>query len=287
MARRCLAGGLGLDRTGNRQLIFPIAIVAQVQAAIFAPPLEVPIRVVTERIEPEGTYRIERLVRFHRDGAGYRAEVRLIAASAETTDFRKSMLDAGYGGLAGRTIGFRLDATGKVIEVIDLAAHWSAFCNGLAAMADKHRDTAAPERRKMAGQIADRFRTQPEAQQRAILASLINVLVSGDAAEAPGVSRQLRLPAVSPFGGSATLDGTRRFDLDGDRIRSVTLAEGDAPGQNGAVARITLESLRDTDRRTGLISTARETLRTRRGEETRDRISTVNVTIEPQTRWPD
>lgn len=266
--------------------MFSVAVIALAQAAIFAPPLGVPIRVVATRTESEGIYSVERLVRFHRDGAGYRAEVRLIAASTETSDFRKSMFDAGYGGLTGRTLEFRLDAAGKVIEVVDLPGHWDAFCNGLAALAAKHRDSAAAERKAAAAQIAARIRALPEDQQRAILASLVTVLVGSDTEEAPGTTRQIRLPATSPFGGTASLDGTRRFERNGNTVRSITSAEGRIPAQDGIPAFVAVESQRDTDPRTGLVTATRETTRTSRGSEVRERISTVTVTIEPATRWP-
>lgn len=266
--------------------MFSVTVVALAQAAVFAPPLGVPIRIVSTRTESEGIYSVERLVRFHRDGAGYRAEVRLVASTAETSDFRKSMFDAGYAGLAGRTLEFRLDAVGKVIQVVDLPGHWDAFCNGLAALAAKHRDAAATERKAVAGQIADRFRAMPEEQQQAILASLVTVLVGGDADEMPGVTRQIRLPATSPFGGNGSLDGTRRFERNGAALRSITTAEGQIPAQDGGPAFVAVEALRDTDPQTGLVIATRETTRTRHRSEVRERTSTVTVTIEPSTSWP-
>ncbi|MDF7774905.1 hypothetical protein P1X14_06590 [Sphingomonas sp. AOB5] len=259
--------------------MFLAAIVALAQAAIFAPPLDVPIRVVTERIEPEGTYRAERLVRFHRDGAGYRAKVRVIAASAETSDQRSAMFDAGFSGIIGRTIEFRLDPTGNVVEVIDLAAHWKAFSDGIARLTANRNPTATA--------AAERIRTLPEAQQQAIFASLVTALISGDGGETPDTTRTLRLPAASPFGGSAMLDGTRRFERSGEILRSTTLAQGDVAGRDGATARVSVETVRDTDPRTGLIASARETTRTRLGEQTRERVSTLSVRIEPGTNWPD
>ncbi|NML05917.1 hypothetical protein [Sphingomonas sp. G-3-2-10] len=267
--------------------MFTVSIVALAQAAIFAPPLDVPIRVIATRTESDGIYRAERLVRFHRDGTGYRAEVRLIAATAETSDFRKSMFDAGYARLAGRTIEFRLDAAGKVTAIADLAGHWNAFCNGLAALASKHTDNASAERKAAAGQIADRFRAMPEEQQRAILASLVTVMIGGDGNEAAGTTRAIRLPATSPFGGSASLDGTRSFERNGGLVRSVTRAEGQIASPDGAPAYISVETLRDTDPHTGLITATRETTHTRRGSDIRERSSTVTMSLEPGAVWPD
>ena len=81
-----------MDRAGDGSLVLSIAIAAVAQAAVFAPPLGVPIRVVNERIEGEWRFRMERLVRFSREGGGYRAEVWMVAARAEGPDKVSAMM---------------------------------------------------------------------------------------------------------------------------------------------------------------------------------------------------
>ena len=99
-----------------------VAIVAMAQAAVFAPPLGVPIRIVTERTEGDWHFRMERLVRFAREGRGYRAEVWMAGADAQGSERVGALMEAGFAGLAGRMMAFHLDGAGKVTAIDDIDA---------------------------------------------------------------------------------------------------------------------------------------------------------------------
>jgi len=271
-------------------VLLTAAIMIQAQAAVFAPPLGVPIRVVTERTQGDAgksrTVRIERLVRFARDGEGYRAEVILLDADTEAQDGANAMLQAGFAGLAGRTMAFRLDGAGKVILVEDRQALWDLFCASVlkAVLAKRDRGTRA-EQAALAERMAGPLRALPPERQQAMLASLVTALISQDAGDPPG-TRAVRLPGASPFGGTVMLTGTQTVSTAGIATHRTTRAAAEVPG-----GRIALEIDRDTDPRTGLIASTGETLRTTigAGAEARhsERVSTVRVTIDPDRAWPN
>lgn len=255
----------------------PAAVSAAISnAAILAPPLDVPIRVVNERAEGEWHFRMERLVRFSREGEGYRAEVWMVGATATGPDRVASMMEAGFAGLAGRTMVFHLDSAGTVTAIDDLPTLWTRFCDGIAEIVKTRR----PDAESMIGPL----RTLPAPQRTAMLASLVTALIAEEAGEPEG-SRPVRIPAKSPYGGQLSLTGTRRIERLGITRRSTTRAEADATGTNGP-AHVEAETIRDADPATGLITTTQETVRTRIGTTATQRVSTVRVTIEPATAWP-
>jgi hypothetical protein len=270
------------------------AFALQAQSAVFAPPLGVPIRVVAERTQGEGdkrrTTRIERLVRFARDGQGYRAEVVLLHAETGAQEGANAMLGAGFAGLAGKPMAFRLDGAGKVIEVENRQALWDMFCASVAKIVlDRRGRVTRTEQAAFAERIAAPLRALPPERQQAMLASLVTVLISEDAGDLPG-TRDVRIPGVSPFGGPIGLTGTRTISVAGLITHRTTRAAADVPGQGSAAGRVEIEIDRDTDPRTGLIASADETLRTTIGEgaaaQRSERVSTVRVTIEPDRAWP-
>lgn len=265
------------------------AIILQAQAAVFAPPLGVPIRVVTERTQGEDpsrfTVHVERLVRFSRDGIGYRAEVVLTAASASPREDAGTMLQAGFAGLAGRTMVFRVDAAGKVVAVDDRQALWDRFCDSiLAVIVARTGHGSQAEHVALAERMAAPLRGFSPERQQAMLGSLVSALVAEEPGAAPG-TRPIRLPGNSPFGGKVELAGTRTVTPAG---HTTTRAAAEVPQQGGA--HIELETEDDTDPRTGLVTAHAETLRTTIGEganaRTTERISTVRVTVDPATAWP-
>lgn len=254
-----------------------VAIVAQAaQAAIFAPPLGVPIRIVNDRIEGDWHFRMERLVRFTREGSGYRAEVWMVAANAEGSERVSAMMEAGFAGLAGHMMVFHLDSAGKMLAIDDLDALWTHFCDGIAAIVKTKRPNAEP--------LVAPLRALSTAQKLGILASLVTALIADEADESIG-TRAVRIPAKSPYGGQLALTGTRTIDRLGITQRSTTRAAADAPGQNGP-AHVEMEMVRESNPATGLIATTSETVRTRIGTTTSQRISTARVTVEPTTPWP-
>lgn len=254
-----------------------VAIAAVAQAAVFAPPVGVPIRVVNERIEGEWRFRMERLVRFEREGAGYRAEVWMVAARADGPDRVGAMMEAGFGGLAGHAMIFHLDAAGKVAAIDDLDAVWARFCDGITALVKtKHRNPDP---------LVAPIRALAHERRLNVLSSLVTALIAEDGAE-PGGTRQVRLPGSSPYGGQLMLTGTRSIDQLGITRRSTTRAGADLPARNGATGHVEMELTRESNPATGLISTASERVSTRIGTTVSERVSTTRVTLEPAAAWP-
>lgn len=262
-----------------------LGVLAAAQAAVFAPPPGVPFAVVTERVHGEGPlsvrYRIERRVTFARDGIGWRAEVLLVAADADATAAMETMFEAGYAGLAGRTMVFRLDGAGKVVSIDDRAALWEAFCRGMAALVVKRGDRPRAWLEALAEQVVAPLRALPAERQHAMLASLIGPLIAEEAGEAPGSVRAVRIPGASPFGGPAALEGTRSIAAAGALLRSTTRAAAEVVRAGEAPGRVEAEIVRDVDPRTGLLVAGTEVMRTRVGEgasaQSIERITTVRV----------
>ena len=253
-----------------------VVAVAVSQAALFAPPLGVPIRIVNDRAEGDWHFRMERLVRFTREAGGYRAEVWMVAANAQGSERVGAMMEAGFGGLAGHMMVFHLDSTGKILSIDDLDTLWGHFCDGIAAIVRVKRADAEA--------LVTPLRNLPLAKRTEILASLVTALIADDDAEPDG-TRPIRLPANSPYGGQLMLTGTRTIDRPGITRRSTTRAAADAPGQNG-LAHVEMETVRESDPATGVIASTSETVRTRIGTQSSARVSTSHVTIEPATPWP-
>jgi hypothetical protein len=265
-------------------LLAPYAWVAE--AAAFAPP-GTPVRVITERVQRDETgsktFRVERLVRFAREAAGWRAEVLMLSASSDAPADTASMFDAGFTGLAGKTLVFHLDNAGKVLSLDDREALWRDFCDGIAKAVAASRGRTDAERSALAARIAQPLRALPPERQFSAMASLIDVLVY-DEATTPG-TRPVRLPARSALGASVTLEGTRTLSRAGNRIHIVTRAEGDVEGGH---MRMDLE--RDMDPATGLNIADTETVVTRLGEgaaaRESSRVSTVRIDPLPASAWP-
>ena len=250
------------------------AIVLQASAAAFAPRVDAPLTVTSERTEGgERRYMMERLVRFAREGAGWRGEVRLLRAEGDAQEASGAMFEAGFGALAGRTLVFHLDAAGKVVAVDDMAALWERFCASVAAMAAARKSLAPADRATLAARIAAPLRALPAERQRAMLGSLIGSLVA-DESITPG-TEAVRVPGSSPFGGPLTLEGTRSAaPLPDGLVRSVTRAEADiAAPAGGEAGHVALDRTVVIDPRTGLIVRSESVTRTRRGA-----IETVRAT---------
>ena len=286
--------GFRLDRERNRRLMLlaPVLIVA-VQAAVFAPPLDMTLRIVTEREQPEGAeilrFRSERLIRFSRDGVGYRADVVVLAAEAKAPRDVAAMFESGYSGLAGRVITFRLDGAGRVVAIDQREAVWEAFSAGVATLAMQDKGSNAQDRAAMSEQVAAPLRALPADRQLELLASLVSAVVAEEADAVPGV-QAVQMPGSSPFGGALTLTGTRSIAATEGGLRSTTRAAADALQAGKPVARVELENVRETDTRTGLLRHTSETVRTRMGEGDRAILSArvTSLTVEPAEpgAWP-
>ncbi|OSZ63158.1 hypothetical protein CAP40_19115 [Sphingomonas sp. IBVSS2] len=244
------------------------AIVLQASTAGFAPPLDAPRRVVTERRDDARIYRMERDVRFAREGTGYRAEVTLRAGVGETPDSTAAAYEAGFEAFAGKTIVFHLDPRGAVVAIDDMAALWERFCQRVADIAAARRTLAPTEREKLAARIAAPLRALPVERQRAMLGSLV-VAVIADEAMTPG-STPVRLPGQSAYGGTTALEGQRTVvALPGGLLRSTVRADA---------ADVAFERVTDMDPRTGLITRNSKTLRIRAGGL--EKVSVTSLTVE-------
>jgi hypothetical protein len=257
-------------------LLAAYALVAE--AAAFAPP-EIPMRVITERTQQDEkgskTFRVERLVRFAREAAGWRAEVLMVAASADAPTDAASMFDAGFTSLAGKTLVFHLDAAGKVLSLDDRETLWASFCDGIARAVAASKGRTDAERAALAARIAQPLRALPAERQFSAFASLVDVLVYDGGPATPG-TRAVRLPARSALGASVMLEGSRTLSRTGNGIHIATHTEGNVEGGH---MEMDLES--DADSATGLFSAVTETVVTHIGEgaTTREsrRVSTIRV----------
>jgi hypothetical protein len=273
-------------------LFAPILIVA-VQAAIFAPPLDTTLRIVTEREQPEGAdtlrFRSERLIRFSRDGVGYRADVVVLTAKAEAPRDVAAMFESGYSGLAGRVITFRLDGAGRVVAIDQREAVWDAFSAGVAALAMHDKGSNEQDRAAMSEQIAGPLRALPADRQLELLASLVSAVVAEEGGAVPGV-QPVQMPGSSPFGGALTLTGTRSIAATEGGLRNTTRAAADALQSGKPVARVELENVREIDTGSGLLRFTSETVRTRMGEGDRAilsvRVTTLRVELAEADAWP-
>jgi hypothetical protein len=273
-------------------LILLAAFVAQAQAAIFAPPLDTPFRIVSERVQHDESgrrsFRAERLIRFARDGIGYRAEVRVLAAEAPgQPDEVAAMFEAGWSGLRGETLVFRLDGAGNVVGVDDRDRVWLRFCDGLGRIFAVRRSQTAVERAQFAERVAAPLVALPEARQLEILGSLVEVAIVRDALAVHG-ERPIRLPAASPYGGRLMLEGTRAIVPAGPLYRITTRAGADVAGDIPAHVAMAIE--RDADPATGLLAATTETVVTRiadpAGERRIERVSRTTVEKLPASDWP-
>jgi hypothetical protein len=242
--------------------------VAPVPASVFAPPLDIPIRVVNEGSRTDGGvrrhYSSAKRVRFRRAGDGYRAEVTIEpnrpreSASGDPT----AMFTAGLARLAGRTMIFHLDLQGRLTGMADQAAAWQAMLDGVAALAPTGDRAHSGRMRAM----LDALGKLPPERQLATLGSMIAPLIAADiVAEGEGPPRAVRVPATSAFG-IAQLDGLRVVQrLSTGEIEVTVTADGPiavkgpAGVANGSVA---LETRRRIDRRTALVMSSTESVRT-------------------------
>lgn len=245
------------------------AIVLQASAVAFSPPLDTALRVVSERREDARVFRLERELRFAREGAGYRAVAVLRAAAGETADSSGALYEAGYGALLGVPITFHLDRAGTITGIDDMAALWERYCARVAEVAAARRVLAPAERAKLAARIAAPLRALPEDRRRAMFASLVSAAIAEE--DMTVGTGPVHLPASSALGGASPLEGTRTvISLPGGNVRSTTSASS---------AAVTIERVTDTDPRSGLIVRNSKVQHVRAGAM--EKVSTVLLTVEP------
>lgn len=246
-----------------------IAVAAQATTARFDPPLDKPLRVVTEAVRTDGgvTRRFvnARRVVFRRTDVQLRAEVTIERSEpAGPSDDPAAMARAGFEHIAGRVITFRLDAAGQVTAVEDHASVWRTMLDGFAAQAPDGSDALDRKRAGRVRAIVGALAAMPADRQRETLASLIEPLIAADAAAGEGAPRPVRVPAASPYG-MAELEGIRASRMARGRLELSVTAQGNisVPGSDGASrALVTLETQRIVDPATGLVLESREKVRT-------------------------
>lgn len=278
-------------------LLAAILLQASVAAPTFAPPLEAPLRIVTERTETspnERRYRLERLVRFRKESTGYRAEAVLLANASATPEALGNLVERGLSALSGRTIVLHLDDRGQVVSVEDLPALWEQVCQRIAEAAATR--PALPSGAASARLVAP-LRALPLERQRALLATLVTAAIMTDPWEPVGSVTPTRLPGASPFGTPVTLEGTRRVAAAANGMLAVSTtaaATVDLSGESGAPSRtgaVSLERRRIFDPRTGMLTSAVDTVRNVSGAGPAARETTLVTRIRIENTalaaWPN
>jgi len=278
-------------------LLAVVLLQASIAAPAFAPPLGTPLRIVTERIETspaERRYRLERLVRFSKQGTGYRAEAVLLANTSAAPEALGNLVERGLSALAGRTIVLHLDEHGQVTAVDEMAALWERVCQRIAEAAATRPGLPADA---ASARLVAPLRALPPERQRALLATLVTAAIMTDRRESPGSFIPVRLPGASPFGTPVTLEGTRRTAIaDNGLIQASTTASAkvDLPAQAGAPARtgsVSLDRQRAFDPRTGMLSAATDTVRnvSGTGPAARETLLVTRIRIEnaDPAVWPN
>ncbi|WP_447727084.1 hypothetical protein [Sphingomonas koreensis] len=251
-------------------MIAALLLAAQASVAGFAPPLDRPLRAVTEatRTDAGVTRRFTnaRRIVFRRSDTGFRAEVTIESGEPATAgdDDPAAMFRAGFARIAGRTVVLRLDPAGHVTAIDDQAAVWKAFLDGIGALAPAGTGDLDRKRAGRIRAILAALAPMPPERQRAMLASLVEPLIAADIAaggEAP--PRAVRVPAGSSFG-AAQLDGIRAVRRNEGRLLASVSAAGEVSvqGSEGQIAgRVTIETERHVDPASGLVLETRDTVR--------------------------
>jgi hypothetical protein len=273
---------------------------ASIAAPIFAPPLDAPLRIVSERTENSPGarhYRLERLVRFTRETGGYRAEAVLVRQTSEAPEALGNLVERGLAALAGRTIVLHLGDKGEVLAVEDMAGLWEQVCQGVARAVTSRRNLPAGEADALAAKLVTPLRALPPERQRALLATLVTAAIMTDKVDPVGEAASVRLPGTSPFGTPVTLEGTRRTTIaEGGLLQMITLASTAVaiPAAAGAPAReggVSLERRRIFDPRTGMLAAVMDSVRNTSGTgaAARETLLVTRVRIEPASPadWPE
>lgn len=252
-------------------MIATLLFAAQASATGFAPPLDRPLRAVTEatRTDAGVTRRFTnaRRIVFRRADTGFRAEVTIESGAPATVDDDNSaaMFRAGFARIAGRTVVLQLDRAGRVTAIDDQPTVWKAFLDGITALAPTGTGDLDRKRAARIRAILTALAPMPPERQQQTLASLVEPLIAADIAIAgESQPRAVRVPAGSAFG-STQLDGIRAVRRAGGHLVVSVSATGEVtirrPG-GPATGRIELESSRTVDPVSGLVLETRDSVRT-------------------------
>lgn len=256
-------------------MIAAILLAAQTGAVTFAPPLDRPLRTVTEATRTDAgvtrRFTSARRIVFRRAATGYRAEVTIESGepAAAGDDDPTAMFRAGFARIAGRTVVLHLDAAGRVTAIDDQAVVWKSFLDGIAALAPAGTGDLDRKRAGRIRAILAALAPMPPERQRATLATLVEPLIAADiAAAGQSPPRPVKVPAGSAFGG-AQLDGLRTVRKVAGTLEVVVTADGiiTMAGPDGPLqGRISLETLRRVAPQSGLVVESLETRRTHTGD---------------------
>lgn len=247
------------------------AILFAAQAASFAPPLDRPLRAVTEASRTDAGitrhFANARRIVFRRSATGYRAEVTIehgpTAVSGE--DDPTAMFRAGFARIAGRTVVMHLDPAGRVYAIDDQAEVWKAFLDGIAALVPASKDDIDRKRAGRVRAILTALTPMPPERQRATIATLVEPLIAADlAATGESPPRPVRVPAGSAFG-AAQLDGIRAVRRQHGHLIVSVSAAGEVTQRTPAgeaTGRVSLETTRRIDPAMGLVLESRDAVRT-------------------------
>ncbi|VXC74391.1 hypothetical protein [Sphingomonas sp. AX6] len=251
---------------------------AMVQGALFAPPLDREFAYVTEQVrsDPGGErrYRIERTLRFARDGDGLFADLtldRIVGGNGE----EGAMFERALAGLKGRTVRYRLTPQGTLGSIDAIDGHWTALVDGMSIDATGTR--GAP--------VVASLRVAPRRQRVAMLWSMLDPLViPAIAADGPYALRPVSLPGRSANGTAATLVGTERLERTGGRaLRLTRIVRGSEPMRAGTERSpgTTIDRERETvailDSQSGLLSQSTDRTSVRIGD--REQVSITKISL--------
>jgi hypothetical protein len=298
MAGRRECGGEQLDHGGDRlMLLAAVVLQASIAAPAFAPPTDVPLRIITERTEtsPDARqYRLERLVRFAREGSGYRAEAVMLGSTSEAPQKLGNLVERGLSALSGRKIVLHLDGNGRVVAVDDMAALWEQVCQRVADAAVTRQSVPPADATTLAEKLGASLRALPPERQRALLATLVTAAITTEPIDPVGTTTPVQLPGASPFGTPLALAGSRSTHAaENALIRTTTTASANVaiPARDGAPATsgsVSLERVRTFDPRTGMIASGLETTRNTiaSGRETL-LVTRLRIERARSSDWPD
>lgn len=259
------------------------AIVASVvaQGAMFNPPLDRDFAYVTEQVrsDPDGErrYRIERTLRFSRDGNGLFADLTLDRIVGDGGG-EGAMFERALSGLKGRRVRYRLTPQGRLVSIDGIDGLWSALVGGMLPDATGTRG---------AGLVAS-LGAAPPAQRQAMFWSMLDpIVLSALAADGPYALRPVSMPGRAPGGGAATLVGTERLErIDQGMLQLTRMVRGSAPApasaQPGPATMIDREreTITTLDPQTGLLAQSTEHSSVRIGG--REQLSTTRISLSPK-----
>lgn len=253
----------------DRALIAAALITATAAAeARFAPPEGRVIHqtLVEERQDARGTQRYtnRRDIVFARTATGYRATV-TIGMGDTPQGSAAAMFAAGIAALRGQAIVFNLDSAGTLQSIDDEAALWTRFCDAIAGMAGQGAAPDSERARNLAALVAP-LRNLPAERRRAILGSVLTVVIAGPLADRVPGTAAVTVPARGLGGAEQQLAGTETVRAAEGGVVIDTLASGDAPSA-GRTAHLTITTHHRIDQAHGLIAEMRSIENIRIGDD--------------------